>query len=218
MATNKGKLFVALFGLFLARFGYKLWSLYEPDIKDKFEFDDENCKLAGKDVGMISSEDMALGKHGILFITSGDLQKTFDYGAREANTGNIFMMNMKNEIPKDISKLELVKANIHSSPFGRKGFQFQPHGMDVSNTTDRVYVVNHNNGYSSVIVFDIKYNLNCLKDENCLFQNWASLVFKAEIRSNLFPLMALNDVVEASSSEFYVTQWLPYPYPKRYLY
>jgi len=66
-----------------------------------------------------------------------------------------------------------------------------------------------------VIVFDIKYNLNCLKNKNCLLQNSASLVFKTEIRSNLFPIMSLNDVVEASPTEFYVTQWLPYSYPKR---
>ena len=122
---------------------------------------------------------------------------------------------MKAKIPEDISKLQLLKANIASSPFGLNDIRFQPHGMYLSNSTDRLYVVNHNNGYSSVIVFDIKYNMNCLKDENCLFQNTASLVFKAEIRSDLFPFMALNDVVEASPTEFYVTQWLPYSYPKR---
>ena len=27
--------------------------------------------------------------------------------------------------------------------------------------------------------------------------------------------MALNDVVEVSETEFYVTQWLPYGFPKR---
>ena len=215
MAITKTKIFVAFLGLVLARVGYVIWSFSALDIKDKFEFDDTNCELGGKGIGMIGSEDMALGKYGILFITSGDLEQTFGYGATKANTGNIFMMNMKDEIPKDMSKLQLVKANIHSSPLGRKGFRFQPHGMDVSNSTDRIYVINHNNGYSSVIVFDIKYNLKCINDENCLFQNWASLVFNEEIRSDLFPLMALNDVVEASPSEFYVTQWLPYPYPRR---
>ena len=36
-----------------------------------------------------------------------------------------------------------------------------------------------------------------------------------EITSTIFPFMALNDVVEASANEIYVTQWIPYPYPKR---
>lgn len=217
MASTKITIFVVFLGVILARFGFILFVLYKSEevFKDKFEHGDENCELIGTGVGMIGSEDMALGKHGILFITSGDLEKTFEYGALEANTGNIFMLNMKDNFPKtkdDMNKLELVKANIHSSPFTLKNYRFQPHGLDVSNSTDRLYCVNHNYGFSSVIVFDIKYNLNCLKDENCSFENVASLVFKTEVRSNLFPLMGLNDVVEASATEFYVTQWLPFSF------
>ena len=217
MASFKGIIFIGLLGLFLARVGFIFLKLYKTNqFKEQFEFNDDNCELAGLGMGMIGSEDMALGKYGILFITSGDLKKTFGYGPAEANTGNIFMMNMNNT--KDVKKLDIVKANIHSSPFSRKNFRFQPHGMDVSNSTDRMYVVNHNNGYSSIIIFDIKYNMNCLREkpqEGCLFENTASLVFKGEVRSDLFPFMALNDVVEVSPSEFYVSQWLPFGYPKR---
>ena len=124
-------------------------------------------------------------------------------------------MNMKAEFPKDSKQLQLVKAKIDSLPFSQNGFRFQPHGMDISNTTDRLYVINHNQGYSSVIIFEISYNVKCLmEDKNCIFENAASLIFKSEISSSIFPLMALNDVVEASANEIYVTQWLPYPYPK----
>ena len=217
MAGTKTIIFIALFGLALARLGYFLIAIRSAEyFKDQFELDDQGCVLAGQKIGMIGSEDMTLGKHDILFITSGDLEKTFGYGAAAANTGSIFMMNLKDDMPKDPRKVQLVKANIHSSPFTRKGFRFQPHGMDISNKTDRLYVVNHNHGYSSVIVFDIMYNQECLKELDCPLEDLASLHFKTEIRSNLFPLMALNDVVEASSNEFYVTQWLPYAYPKRY--
>ena len=38
--------------------------------KDQFELTDEKCELAGMNMGMISSEDMVLGKYGILFITT----------------------------------------------------------------------------------------------------------------------------------------------------
>ena len=217
MASTKALIFIGLIGLLLARVGFMFLKFYKTTkFKDQFELTDEKCELAGMDMGMISSEDMVLGKYGILFITSGDLKNTFENGPASANTGNIFMMNMNNT--KDLQKLDIVKANIHSSPFSRKNFRFQPHGMDLSNSTNRLYVINHNKGYSSVIIFDIKYNMNCLKEkpqEGCLFENTASLVFKAEVTSELFPVMALNDVVEASETEFYVTQWLPYGYPKR---
>ena len=217
MASTKSIVLLSLFGLFLARLGIVFNNFYQgSQFKEHFELSDEKCELAGMDMGMFSSEDMVLGKYGILFITSGDLRNTFDNGPTQANTGNIFMMNMNNT--NNLKKLDIVKANIHSSPFSRKNFRFQPHGMDISNTTDRLYVTNHNKGYSSVIVFDIKYNMNCLKknpQEGCLFENTASLVFKAEVRSDLFPVMALNDVVEVSETEFYVTQWLPFGFPKR---
>ena len=183
----------------------------------QFDLSDDKCVLAGMDIGMIGSEDIALGKYGILFIASGDLKQTFENGLRAANPGGIFMMNMNKT--EDVKKLEIVKANINSSPIARKSFQLHPHGMDISNSTNRLYAVNHNDGYDSVIIYNIKYNLNCLEENlqgRCLFQNTVILEFKAEIRSDLFPFMALNDVVEASETEFYVSQWLPFGYPKRY--
>ena len=218
MVGTKSKIFIAVLGLILARFGFLFKKFYSAEkFKDQFELDDVGCELTGMGIGLISCEDLALGKYGILFITSGDLNQTFGYGPASANSGNIWMMNMKAEIPKDLKQLQLVKANIESSPgFSQNRFRFQPHGIDISNTTDRLYVINHNQDYSSVIIFEIRYNEKCLMDkEACPFKNAASLIFRSEITSNLFPFMALNDVVEASANEIYVTQWIPYPYPKR---
>ena len=182
----------------------------------QFDLSDDKCILAGMDIGMIGSEDVVLGKYGILFIASGDLKQTFENGPRAANPGGIFMMNMNKT--EDLKKLEIVEANIKSSPISRKSFQLHPHGMDISNSTNRLYAVNHNDGYDSVIIYDINYNLNCLEENaqgRCSFQNTVILEFKDEIKSDLFPFMGLNDVVEASETEFYVSQWLPFGYPKR---
>ena len=69
-----------------------------------------------------------------------------------------------------------------------------------------------------MIIYAIKYNLDCLEENlqgRCSFQNTVSLEFIDEITSDLFPFMGLNDVVEASETEFYASQWLPFGYPKR---
>ena len=85
---TKSKIFIAALGLILARFGF-LFKVFKSIEKfsDQFELDDVGCELAGMGVGLIGSEDMALGKYGILFITSGDLKQTFGYGPASANTG-----------------------------------------------------------------------------------------------------------------------------------
>ena len=86
---------VAIVGAILSRLGTILLAFKSAEeFKDRFEMNDENCRLVGQDIGMIGSEDVVLGKHGILFITSGDLRKTFDNGASEANEGSIFMMDL----------------------------------------------------------------------------------------------------------------------------
>ena len=95
MVGTKSKIFIAVLGLILARFGFLFKKFYSAEkFKDQFELDDVGCELTGMGIGLISSEDLALGKYGILFITSGDLNQTFGYGPASANSGNIWMMNM----------------------------------------------------------------------------------------------------------------------------
>merc|ERR1739848_598109 len=126
MIGIKSTVFLAIVGLILARFGFIIKSFSSIEqFKNQFELNDDGCELAGIGVGMFGSEDMALGKYGILFITSGDLNQTFGFGPARANPGNIWMLNMKT----DFKKLELVKTTIDSlPPISQKGFRFQPHG------------------------------------------------------------------------------------------
>ena len=60
-----------------------------------FTFNDQTCSPVGHNNGLIGSEDLALGKHSILFITSGDLLTTFEYGAQQANNGAIWMIDAR---------------------------------------------------------------------------------------------------------------------------
>ena len=82
MVSYKTIISVAIVGAILSRLGPILLAFKSvEEFKDRFEMNDDNCRLAGQNIGMIGSEDVVLGKHGILFITSGDLRKTFDKGA-----------------------------------------------------------------------------------------------------------------------------------------
>ena len=175
-------------------------------IPPDFRINDGNCKLAGNNMGMIGSEDMALGKYGLLFISSGDLAKVLEEGAEAANPGSMWVMDMK-----VASSIELHRLEIESFPQSRR---FQPHGIHVSNITDRLHVVSHNGDHSSVDIFSIKYDTECLQEPSRSTQckKPASLVFIKSIRSDLFPSGGLNDVVEKNSNEFFVSMFLRFSF------
>ena len=175
-------------------------------IPPDFRINDGNCKLAGNNMGMIGSEDMALGKYGLLFISSGDLAKVLEEGAEVANPGSMWIMDMKVE-----SSIKLHRLEIESFPQSRR---FQPHGIHVSNITDRIHVVSHNGDHSSVDIFSIKYDTECLEEPSRSAQckKPASLVFIKSIRSELFPSGGLNDVVEMNSNEFFVSMFLRFSF------
>ena len=165
-----------------------------------FEINDKTCQLAGMGVGMIGSEDTGLGKHSVVFISSGDLDTVFKEGANAANPGGIWAMDMRLGAP-----IEPVKLKIISFPLNRR---FQPHGLHISNVTDRIHVVSHNEDHSSVDIFKIEYNVKCLKKlpwNNC--KNPVLLTFLTSVKSELFPNVGLNDVVEGNKNEFYVSQF-----------
>merc|ERR1712123_327912 len=119
-------------------------SSYDPIIND------QDCHLAGMGVGFIGSEDMALGKHGVLLITSGDLLTTFTEGSAAASPGGMWVLDMR-----EGGAAEPMRIPLELFPVGRR---FQGHGLDVSNSTDRVYAVSHNGDHSSVDIFQIHYN------------------------------------------------------------
>ena len=183
--------------------------LSKPELQStppNLRFNDQECHRAGVGVGMIASEDMALGKHGVLFITSGDLYMTFTQGAASANPGGMWVLDMREGGAAEPRKIQL-----ESFPVGRR---FQGHGLDVSNTTERVYTVSHNGDHSSVDIFQISYNQDCLASLPWACQP-VSLTFLRSVTSNIFPNYGINDVVEAEDNQIYVTQWQPFSLPIR---
>jgi len=173
---------------------------YDPIIND------QDCHLAGMGVAFIGSEDMAMGKQGVLLITSGDLLTTFTEGSAAASPGGMWVLDMR-----EGGAAEPMRIRLELFPAGRR---FQGHGLDVSNSTDRVYTVSHNGDHSSVDIFQIHYNQECL-----VSLPWScpplSLTFLRSIASSIFPSYGINDVVEAAENQIYVTQWQPFSFPMR---
>ena len=194
---------VVLVGIMVKLFLNKMESLSLPS---GFTFNDQGCHLVGLGVGLIGSEDLALGKHGVLFITSGDLHETFTNGAASAKPGGMWVLDMRKG-----GAAEPMRIHLELFPEGRR---FQGHGLDVSNTTDRVYSISHNGDHSSVDIFKIDYNQDCLASLPWACQP-VSLTFIRSVRSSIFPNCGINDVVEAEENQIYVTQWQPFPMPIR---
>jgi len=139
-----------------------------------------------------------------LIITSGDLAKVFEHGAAEAHPGGLWALDMRKGGGEKPVSLPL------GLPAGRR---FHAHGLDISNSTDRIYAVSHNGEFSSVDIFKIQYR------KECLSLPWScdpvSLSFLHSITSPLFPNNGINDVIEASDGEVYVTQWQPFSAPSQ---
>jgi len=159
-----------------------------------YTFNDENCVLVGQGRGMVGTEDLALGKHSVLFITSGDLWTIFQHGPAHSAHGGIWMMDPRPGAAKDP-----VKLDIAGWPEGRL---LHAHGFDVSNITDRMYIVNHHGDHSSVEVVSIQYGGAGVR-----------LEYVTSISSPLFPVMGINDVVELDRDHVYVTQWQVWGFP-----
>jgi len=190
------------FALALGQWWMNLQSYIAPP--PNFKPSDSSCELLGQGKGMIGSEDLALAKHSILIITSGDLGTVFSQGAGKANPGSLWALDMRSS-----GADEPVKIPIFGFPAGRL---FQPHGFDISNRTDYVYVISHNGDHSSVEIFNIRYRKDCLSSSP-----WScppvQLVYVHSLLSELFPNSGINDVAEAGKGEVYVTQWQPFALP-----
>jgi len=181
--------------------GLKLKSIMAP--YDKMVFNDKNCKLKGE---MYGTEDMALGKHGVLFFgSSGDLSTCFTKGSRSAENGGMWIFNIG-----QAQKAEPVQLKLQDYPHD----SIHTHGIYVSNRTERVFLINHLGPETTVEVFKINYNVKCLnKGWKCAEP--VSLKHQKTVRSALFPRYGLNDVVEGShENEIYVTRWKAFPLPE----
>ena len=168
-----------------------------------YSYNDQTCSLLGKDRGLIGTEDLALGRHGVLFISSGDIINGFSNGFYTAAPGGVWILDFRQKVIQDPVKLEILGVP--------EGLSFHLHGLDVSNATDRIYAVNHQERKSSVDVFQITYNLDCIKE------TWTcspvALTFVSSISSDLFPHAGINDVAEIDEDHFYVTQFKVHSMP-----
>ena len=52
-----------------------------------------NCSLVGVGKGLVGSEDLALGRHSVLFVTSGDLFGIFTNGPESSDIGGVWMID-----------------------------------------------------------------------------------------------------------------------------
>ena len=169
-----------------------------------YSFNDEDCSLIGQSRGLIGSEDLALGRHSIIFVTSGDLFGIFENGVKSSRDGDIWMLD-----PRPGSDHEPVRVERLGFPEGRL---FHPHGFDISNATDRMFAVNHHQTGSSIEVFRIIYNAECAASIpwSC---SPARLEHEVSVASEMFPYMGINDVVEVDSDHVYVTRWQVFSFP-----
>ena len=106
---------------------------------------DDNCRLVGHDQ-LHGSEDLALGKHSVLLISSGDLHATFHQGSARAHPGAVFGLNLRSSAGRPVRLPMMVFPSDSTGYAGpvrlpMKGFpsglRFQPHGIHVSNASDQ---------------------------------------------------------------------------------
>ena len=203
-AVMGGKYLVAVVGIVIAILVRKVQIRLESvKLPPGYSYNDESCELIGQARGLLGTEDLALGRHGVLFISSGDIIKGFGHGFSQAAQGGVWILDIRQRPIQ-----EPVKLNILGVP---DGLDFHLHGLDVSNSTDRLYAVNHQLTQSSVDVFQISYNIDCIQE------TWSctpvSLEFVTTITSPLFPHAGINDVVEIDEDHFYVSQFQAFPMP-----
>jgi len=197
---------VAVLGIAIALLVRKVQIRLESlQLPPGYSYNDEACELRGQGMGLLGSEDLAMGRHGLLFISSGDIIQGFGQGIAQSKPGGIWVLDFSQK-----RILEPVKLHIKGVP---EGLTFRFHGLDVSNATDRIYAVNHQESKSSVDVFEITYNTECLGE------TWScppvTLTFHTTVTSQHFPHAGINDVAEVDSDHFYVTQFQPFPLPAK---
>ena len=167
-------------------------------------YNDASCKLHSP-TDLHGSEDMAIGKEGLLFMTSGDLHNVFEHGSNAAKPGGIWAFNINPYVDQRwVNSPQRLPLN----GFDQELHGFHGHGFYISNQTDRLYVVNHAHTYSGIEIFRIEYNgigrLPTLQYESTIGGD--GLTFKRG---------TINDVIEGGEeiNEIYVTTWLPNALP-----
>lgn len=203
MIGGRRSIIVAVIVAFVAFTAFKIMGLISVLGLSNIVENDLLCRNVGSDE-IVGSEDVAHWRDGIVLIASGDLGTTYSYGAVEAVPGSIFAVDVDMNEHGDNVTPEFWKLKVLGDTLGR----FQPHGLFISNTTQRLYVVSHadEQGGSGVHIFDI---------EALSEFPWLQLRHLTYITSPLFGNHALNDVTEGAvdGTDLYVTNWISFPHP-----
>lgn len=158
------------------------------------DFNDDSCTLLEAPVAI---EDFsAVGDGHCVIGGGGDIKDAFEYGSEVVKEGGVYLVNVTQGT---IRKLFVIESKV------RPGLpKLVLHGVFYSQRSRRLYAVNHDQQRGeSIEVFQVtdtqKFDLEHL----------------ASVRSEIWAPFALNDVVEgASDDELYVTQWLPFGFPR----
>lgn len=158
--------------------------------------DNTNCHyIQDEDDTIRGAEDVVAWKNGIVITSSLNFFDYMEHGRGGAGVGGLFAFNIQEENPR-VKRLE---------PLGFPG-EFNPltHGLFLSNSSDRLYVVCHWGPRSTVEIFDISYAPTAAVS--------VSLTWFRSVNTAAWPSGGLNDVVEGrTANELYVSQYLPAP-------
>eukprot|EP00928_Gymnodinium_smaydae_P065818 TRINITY_DN48908_c0_g1_i1.p1 TRINITY_DN48908_c0_g1~~TRINITY_DN48908_c0_g1_i1.p1 ORF type:complete len:412 (+),score=47.05 TRINITY_DN48908_c0_g1_i1:49-1236(+) len=159
---------------------------YDKDIS----FLNDSCTLL--DIPTPTEDLSALGDGHCAFAGGGDLFSTFSTGSAKQQAGSVWLINATRG---SVEKLAIIGERVPP--------KLILHGIHYSQTTRKLYAVNHNEEWGeSVEIFDVVHDGTSF-----------SLHHVTSKKSVLFNNMALNDVVEGVDGEFYVTEWLPFGVP-----
>jgi len=178
----------------------------------KFNWDTNKPDISCESIGvkeMSNSEDLQMGKHNLIFISVGDLHNIMGHGTDKAENGGVFVYDMNGAAGKLPIKLE-----VNNFPEGHKLFV---HGLYISNSTDRLYAVNHQGHADTIEVFSVTYSPSCISFDTFTCPP-VSLTHTKTIASPLFINFGMNDVAEGkvtdNGGELYTTRWLYSPLPQ----
>mmetsp|Transcript_7890 Transcript_7890/g.22391 ORF Transcript_7890/g.22391 Transcript_7890/m.22391 type:complete len:405 (+) Transcript_7890:249-1463(+) len=179
-------------------------------------FQDGDCDLLLEEgVGPYGGEDVVYIGSGVYLVGGGDLQYGMKKPLSDGHPGTLYAVVDKGD------RFHMRRLTVQVP----EGFYFKPHGLHYSNSSGRLYVVNHADEGVLVLQAHWRDGHPCADAATCVEvpggdgrrADVTALMFETQrfVQDDIFPYGTLNDVVEgASEREFYVTQWLAVPVPE----
>lgn len=151
--------------------------------------DTPGCVL---DDSVLATEDLQEYRPGVLVGGAGSTLDAFAHGAENAPAGYLVAVDVRSGKP-EVSRLTVLGLPAH--------VRFQPHGLFLSQRTQRLYAVSHG-GVSGVGTRVEMFSIKEGKDGLPVF-TWEMAIGGGHHFGNC----VLNSVVEGQGDEIYVTQW-----------